>query len=485
MTELGSQVVVFARRYVDSITLLALAAAMSECEGVERSVAVLATPGGLATLAADHFVVPSGTGQNDLLLGISGTAAGRMSAIARAECELAPPPSVNGAVVTQSPRSLDQWARRGGSADVAIVSVPGRFAASVARRALHQGMHCLIFSDNVSVSDEIELKVLAARKGLLAMGPDCGTAILDGIPLGFANAVAEGPIAVVGASGTGMQEVTTLIDRLGSGVSQAIGCGGRDLSDEVGGRTMLAALALLESDDRTSCIVLIAKQPGPSVMASLSAATLRLVAQGKSVVTAFTGLSQQPDFAHATMAASLADAAVAAVHATLGDAATPLPTMPVAMPSLASARRRIHGAFCGGTFAAECRAGLSGLPDVVVIDFGDDQYTVSRPHPMIDPTLRDRSVAAALADVSNAAIIFDVVLGQGAADDPIEQLLPILTAARHHDEGPIVVTNVCGTDRDRQDRNAVVRRLQEAGVLVAPSNAAAVRYIASVIGGRP
>ena len=61
------------------------------------------------------------------------------------------------------------------------------------------------------------------------MGPDCGTAIINGVPLCFANVVRRGDIGIVGASGTGTQEVTVIIDKMGGGVSQVIGTGGRDL----------------------------------------------------------------------------------------------------------------------------------------------------------------------------------------------------------------------------------------------------------------
>src|SRR5580704_9603583 len=98
----------------------------------------------------------------------------------------------------------------------------------------------MIFSDNVPIAEEASLKHEARERGLMVMGPDCGTAIIGGVPLAFANAVPRGDIGIIGASGTGIQEVSTLIARAGRGVRHAIGTGGRDMHAEVGGLTTLA-----------------------------------------------------------------------------------------------------------------------------------------------------------------------------------------------------------------------------------------------------
>src|SRR5690606_14776291 len=125
---------------------------------------------------------------------------------------------------------------------------PGVYAAFEAFRALENNLNVMMFSDNVTVEDEIKLKDLAVKKDLLMMGPDCGTAIINGVGLCFANKIKRGPIGLVAASGTGLQEVTVLIDQFGGGISQAIGVGGRDLSKDVMGRMTLHAINALNAD---------------------------------------------------------------------------------------------------------------------------------------------------------------------------------------------------------------------------------------------
>ena len=467
------------RRYVDSILLLALTATMADIDDVDAAIAVLGTPDGVQQAVALNFLLPT-IGPNDLVLCVRGTATACEQAIERARAELDAGRAVASGTTTafERPRTIDQFTTRGGTADIAVISVPGRFAASTARRALDRDMHCFIFSDNVSVDDEVALKIIAAERGLLVMGPDCGTSISDGVRLGFANVVRRGSIAVVGASGTGMQEITTIIHRAGGGISQAIGCGGRDLSDRVGARTMVSALALLENDEATKCVVLVSKPPAGSSVEALRPVTQRFVSRGIPVIAAFVGLTDHTDLTHLMFAPSLADAAIEAVRAV---GITPVIAAATASPSrLNVPRTQIYGAFCGGTFAAECRALLQSYgPRFHVTDFGDDAYTVGRPHPMIDPSQRDQHVAIALRDAETAVVLIDVVLGQGAASDPIRGLLPVIGDARAG--GPVVVANVCGTDLDVPSRASIVSSLLAAGVIVAESNARAARLVAALV----
>lgn len=358
--------------------------------------------------------------------------------------------------------------------NLVMISVPGENATAEALKALNAGLHVFMFSDNVSVEDEAELKSIACERDLLLMGPDCGTSLLDGVPMGFCNRVRRGNIGLVGASGTGLQQVSSLVDSLGSGVSQMIGVGGRDLKDAVGGQMMLKALALLEKDANTETIVLVSKPPSDAVATKLLGAAS---ASSKKVIVHFVGkMVQVPSSGRVKCAATLEDAARLAVGLDpVVDATQKISRPPKAVT------RRISGLFSGGTFEAEAHTLLSSEPDVTVIDFGDDEYTRGKPHPMIDFSTRVAHILATVAADPNAVLLIDVVLGHGAHADPVGELVPTLETIARDYRNVIVVTHVCGTDADGL-QNAE-ERLRRAGAIVAPSNAAACRIARDVAKG--
>ncbi len=489
---------IVARRYLDSIALLALTADLSEVEGITDAAVAMATPDGRDRLRERGYVESSidDAGPNDLVLAVTGSPDACDRAFATASAKLDPKRGGegNGPVEAEPPRTVDQFFRRGDAADIAVVSVPGRFAAATARVAIARGMHTMIFSDNVSVDDEVALKAEGAANGVLVMGPDCGTAIINGVPLGFANVVRRGSVAVIGASGTGMQEVTSRLHRLGLGVSHAIGCGGRDVTDAVGARTTVAALSLIATDDETSAVILVSKPPGATALARVVEACTPLLGRGIPVVAAFVGLGVHAlDGTGLHVADSLADSAdvVARLLGHPPDDSLPPDAHDAAALATERARRQspdrrlIHGAFCGGTFVGETRSllGAAGIRESVgghtLIDFGDDEYTVGRPHPMIDPSARDARIRWAVTQPTTSIVLVDVVLGHGATMHPVESLAPIVAAIDPSSDGPIVIAHVCGTDDDPQCRRDVVEQLRTAGVVVADSNADAARIAAA------
>jgi FdrA protein len=345
-------------------------------------------------------------------------------------------------------------------ANLALISVPGDFAALEARTALERGLHALVFSDNVPLEDELALKRLASDRGLLLMGPDCGTALIAGTPLAFANAVPRGDIGIVSASGTGLQEVSCLVARLGAGISHGIGVGGRDLDERIGGLSTLAAIDALERDPGTKTIVLISKPPAPRVAEQVLA---RLSQSRKRSVVCFLGLDR-PGFAP-----TLCEAAELATGRKLEEEKFELKR---------KITGRVQGLYCGGTLCSEAelifrRRGLDGHR---FIDLGDDRYTRGRPHPMIEPEIRNDHLAAALADPGVGVILLDLVLGYGSHPDPAGVL------AREDLSAKAVVASVTGTENDPQVRSRQVARLCEAGVLVAPSNAHAAEWAAAMVG---
>jgi len=402
------------------------------------------------------------------------------------------------------PQSLESAARMLPDAQWVLISVPGRYAAGVAREALRLGKNVFLYSDNVSLDDEVALKKTAAEKGLLVMGPDCGTAIIGGVGLGFANAVRRGPIGLVGAAGTGLQQVTSRIHQLGGGITHALGTGGRDLSPNVGGVTARQGLDLLSRDPETRVIVLISKPPAPEV-----AETLLQVARsaGKPVVVDFIGRSpssRKVDNLH--FAASLDEAAAIAVQLASQTQEYPIPN--IQSPShFVPGQRYLRGLFSGGTLAYEAQLILQNYVPVVysnaplrkehkltnsfvsqehtIVDLGEDEFTVGRLHPMMDHDLRIRRLHQEASDPTVAVILLDVVLGYGTHPDPAAELAPAIAQARaeaekagRHLEFVVVVT---GTDQDPQNLKSQMRQLELAGAHVETCNEAAVHYAGSLI----
>jgi len=499
--------------YKDSVALMAISSKLLGIEGLEGASVVMATPTNLENLVQAGLGAVDGTKPSDLIVAVSGSDDACEAALALADELLSEKPADGGgAAAAELPASSIQMAvSRDPALDFALISVPGPYAAAEATKALRLGMSTMVFSDNVPVEEELAIKQLADSLGLMVMGPDCGTAIVNGLPLGFANVVRRGPIGVVGASGTGMQEVTSRIHNLGSGVSQALGTGGHDLSDHIGGISMLRGLEWLEHDPATEVIVLVSKPPSAQVAGVVLD---RARALSTPVVVIFLGADPatfSDEVVHG--AGTLADAADLAVALAQGapppdlsagiraDARTPLDD---AARRLAPGQRYVRGIFCGGTFCFEAQlllqaagitswsntpvAGNHPLPDIrhsrehTVVDMGDDEFTQGRPHAMIDPSLRNERVAEDAADPETAVLLLDVVLGYGSAADPLSGLLAVLGRARSAAKGagrhlPVVV-HVCGTDADPQHRSTAIEQLRATGALVASSNAEAARWAA-------
>ena len=501
--------------YKDSVALMAISSRLQMIGGVDAASVVMATATNLENLVGAGLVVDVVTKPSDLVVAVSGTAEGCDAALELADELLAEQPEdATGTVDAQPSSSIQGALIRDPSINFALISVPGPYAAAEAFKALRLGLNVMVFSDNVPADHELALKKYATEYGLMVMGPDCGTAIVNGLPLGFANAVRRGSIGVVGASGTGMQEVASRIHNLGAGVSQALGTGGHDLSEEIGARSMLQGLRFLGRDADTKVIVLVSKPPAPTV-AAMVLDEARAIA--KPVVVIFLG-TDPSTFRGGTIhgAGSLAEAADLAVALSEGRApasaaadmsAEDNGALDDAVAWMAASQRYVRGIFCGGTFCYEaqliaraegitafsntpvagnaCLVDLSASQGHAIVDMGDDGFTQGRPHPMIDPTLRDERVLQDGADPTTALILLDVVLGYGSAADPIEGLLPVLAqvrdAAKSAGRYLGVIVHVCGTDIDPQRRDEVIDRLRSAGALVASTNAEAATWAAYVV----
>jgi FdrA protein len=489
--------------YMDSVALMRISTSVSSLAGVQTAALMIGSSANkklmrnAGLLNADSDLA----GPNDLIIAVRAeNVAAANEGIDKAVALLDAPAANRGPADEWNPKTLESALQRLPDANLALISVPGEFAAAEGFRALKNGLNVMMFSDNVSVADELALKQEAQRRGLLMMGPDCGTAIIGGVPLAFANVVPRGGVGIVAASGTGLQEVASLLARNGVGISHAIGVGGRDLKREIGGLTTLMAIGLLDRDRDTRHIVIISKPPDPSV------ATVILDRVGKSqkpFSICFIGVENIKVPTNARIFADLRSTAENAASGKKIKWDSARPDLFDLKGCIAPGRHRVEGLFSGGTLCAEAqvfflRAGLpvtsnepvpgvdnsSGASDHsnVMLDLGADAYTLGRPHPMIDPTLRNQMITKALDNERTAVVLFDVVIGYGANADPSAELtsyLPPLASRK-----ALLVASICGTEGDPQSYSRQLQLLKEAGIVVAPSNAHAAELAISVVGNK-
>lgn len=505
--------------YHDSVALMSLSGKLAALPGVADAVVSMATDMNKDLLRRIGIYTDTvdAAGANDLIIAVRAEAEAICAeAVQLAEESLAKKSNARKSGGEMHPASVASAVKLMPEANLAIISVPGQYAAREAMQALKHDLNVMMFSDNVSVEEEIALKQYAHQQELLMMGPDCGTAIINNVGLCFANVVRQGNIGIVGASGTGTQEVTVLIDRLGGGVSQVIGTGGRDLSEAVGGITMLDGLAALARHEATKVIVLISKPPAQSVANKIFEQVKGI---SKPVVICFiNGDAAQVEKAGAYFGKNLEVAARMAVAlsngekptACCGDGEILSELAANRTAKLASTQKYIRGLFCGGTLCDEAMhiAKASGLKTYsniakkaddkledphtskahTFIDLGDDVFTQGKPHPMIEPSLRLERLLKEAADPETAVILMDFELGYGSHPDAVGITMPaIMEAKRTAQEAGRhleIIGYVCGTEQDPQGLTRQEQKLAAAGVTVAKSNAKAARLAGLIVAGR-
>ena len=493
--------------YLDSLLLMVATATMTDAAGVTWAGAVMASPKGLEDLAAAGFSGGKldGLGANDLVLAVkAGDDDAVQAALQHGQDAAFAERTAAGPAAEQPPTSIAEAGRRVPETNVAIVSVPGEYAALEAHHALSAGMHVLLFSDGVPLEEEVELKDRAAELGLLVMGPGAGTAVLGGTGLGFANALGartDSAVGVVAAAGTGAQEVSALLDRWGVGVSQVVGVGGRDLSKAVGGRMAQLAARALDADPHTSSVLLVSKPPDPDAARTVLAECRRTPA-----VAVFLGLDDLQPPAGVHLARTLEDGARAAAE--LAGGTVPVLTdglrEKVAAVNLDDTRTTVRGLFSGGTLCYEAQAILeqhlgpvwsneplrkactTPAPDGahVLLDLGAEEYTRGVPHPMIDPSTRLELLRQQADDPTVAVVLMDVVLGHGSHPDPAGQLAPVC-AELMAGGGPQVVAYVLGTEGDPQVYSRQRATLEAVGCIVPETNARGAHAAAALVLRRP
>lgn len=509
---------VYPGEYRDSIFLMRISQQLASLEGVRQASALMATDANKCLLEEAGMLTDEvkQAGPNDLAIVVDAVTRERAEEVISMAREMMAELTKELAEKAEAVyRTLDSAAQARPDSNLVLISVPGAFAAREAERALELGKHVMIFSDGVPLEDEVRLKRMGWEKGLLVMGPDCGTSIINGIGLGFANVVKRGPVGIVAASGTGAQAVSSLLSA-GPGVSHVIGTGSRDLHDEVGGITMLLGLRYLADDPGTQTIVLISKPPSPIVSKKVLEAAKRI---GKPVVVCFLGGDPKIiEEAGLIPAATLEDAALKAMA--IQEGKEPKGTVFTASPDeikriaeeeykkLRPEQRYIRGIYSGGTFCYEAMLIIQDLigdvysntplkPNLKLkdsyksnehtfVDMGDDEFTakIGKPHPMIYHELRQKRILAEASDPETAVILLDIVLGHGADMDPAGVLAKTIMQAKKiaEDGGRYlpVVASVCGTPQDPQDLISQEKKLRNAGVMVMPSNAQAARMAALI-----
>ncbi len=492
-------------QYKDSVALMRVAQGLLALPDVVNATLQLGNPANKEILRDVGLLRPevAEAGPSDIMVVVQAhSVAAAEAARAEACAQLAGRASVGavGAAMEVPATTLAMAQARHPQANLAQISVPGPYAAAEALKAVNLGLNVFLFSDNVPLAQEVALKQAAERQGVLVMGPDCGTAIVGGVPLGFANQVRRGSIGLVAASGTGLQEVTTQIHRMGGGISHAIGTGSRDVLAAVGAITMRQGIALLAGDAGTRVIVVICKPPAPEVAAQVMAA---LRAAAKPAVVLFIGAAPTPlkaDRAAATLRQvhTLVDCAAAAIRLA---GQRPRPGASYALPTrprFAQSQKYLRALYSGGTFAAEAQAlwaaqGLKVWSNVALdkalalpeprkasrehsaLDLGDDAFTVGRPHPMIDQTTRIQRLLQEAADPTTRVILIDVVIGWGAHADPAGELAPALQQAQriaaNGGRRLGLVGFVCGTEQDPQGLARQEATLRGAGMALAGNSA--------------
>lgn len=500
--------------YFDSVSLMIVSKEINKIEGVSDSAVVMGTAQNKSILDAAGLMLPEfgSSKDSDLLIAVKATtAAFADAAMDKIAALLKNIRKRSDGGEDFIPKSFDAALKTLPGANLALISVAGKYATREALKALNNGLHVMIFSDNVSVEDEIKLKKFAAKKGLLVMGPDCGTAIINGIPLAFANVVNKGNIGIVAASGTGLQEVSSVIANNGGGISQAIGTGGRDVKKEVGGIMFIEALKALNTDPETKIIVLVSKPPHEDVLKKIAAEIKKIK---KPVVAIFIGgdlaIVKHSGAIPATTLeeAGLIATALAAgkelgeIHHTLQERSIAIKKQVAALAKNKTGKY-LRGLFSGGTLCDETQLILKKSLGFVygnaplnqefklkdswkskahtIIDLGEDEFTVGRPHPMIDFSLRNKKILEEAHDKEVAVILLDVVLGYGANLQPAEELAPVIKQAKESAPGLVIICSITGTDLDPQNRLHVIEELEKAGAVVMPSNAAASELVAGII----
>jgi FdrA protein len=502
--------------YQDSMKLMQISQKLSNLSGIKKAAAIMATKANLAMLKETGLLKKEtdSASPNDLIVAIEAESEKEANeALKMLDALLAPHQAGIDSKIEY--KDLESAQNDLPQANMVVVSVPGEYAKLEVAKAVDRGLHVFLFSDNVSVKEEIELKLRAKEKGLLMMGPGCGTAVINGVGLGFSNLVNRGPIGVIAAAGTGMQEVTSLIHNWGSGISHAIGVGGRDLTDKVGGTMTIEAIRMLQGDKATKALLLVSKPPSEKVARRV----VDFIRKGDlPAVICFLGMKEiEAKESKIRFAANLDQAALEAIKLVGANKTAPKVLSVNKWRKIAQKRQSLlntdqlylRGLFSGGTLCYEAQQILTPMVGNIYsnapldkenklknsnisrqhtcVDLGEEEFTKGRPHPMIDSSQRRERMLQEASKSNVAVILFDVVLGYVASPDPAGDLIPAIVEskklAKNKGRSITFVAHVCGTEQDPQDLKSQVAKLEKAGVIVLPTNALASKVAGLIVRG--
>jgi FdrA protein len=502
-------------RFYDSVFLMQIASKVQQLCGVDSISVLMGTESNKGVMRETDILTGDGekANPNDLVIAIIASSQDLIdTAFNKVQELLSTRETKKESTGELPPRSLAAALDRHPEANIAFFSLPGPFVRYEAQKALEKGLSLMIFSDNVPLEDEVELKKLARDKGLLVMGPDCGTAIIGGKAMGFANVVKSGPVGIVGASGTGIQEISVLLSTHGVGISHAIGIGSNDLSKDVQGISMLTGMSILAKDPGTEIILLISKPPDKKVAEKIIAEAAKIK---KPVLINFLSAEPIPINEKGLESASTLEEAIYKTLALVKkEPYTPrifdqetsevMAKAQKAWEALDKSQHYIRGLYSGGTLCEEALIILHNLIGGVhsntkvypelrlknarvsqghsLVDIGDDEFTRGTPHPMIDYNVRKERMIEEAKDKEVAVFLLDVVLGYGSHPDPASELVPAIKRIRQSEQGKRIafVATIIGTEEDPQNIGAQIRHLEDAGVIVFPSNAQAARFAALI-----
>ena len=502
-------------QYFDSVTLMRIASETTNMDGVVDSAVVMGTKENLSILKNSGLLLNEflTAKDSDLLIAIKANSQEFITkALKKTNTLFEEIRNKSENNEDFKPSSLNGAIEKYPESNICLISIAGKYAASEAKKALDKNINVMLFSDNVSIEQELELKKYAKKKGLLVMGPDCGTAIINGVPLAFANVVPEGNIGIVAASGTGAQEVSSVIANQGAGVSQVIGTGGRDVRSDIGGIMVVEAMRALSKDPETKVIVIVSKPPSEDVLQKIANEIIKIK---KPVVGILIGGNPKVlEDANAIVATNLEEAALIATSLSKGESLQNvkkfLSDREKSLDALADELvkgvegKYLRGLFSGGTLCDETQLlfreyGLGDcygnaplnpkykLKDVwkskenTIIDMGEDEFTVGRPHPMIDFSLRKKKLLEEAKDSDVAIIMLDVVLGYGSNLDPAGELAPNIKKVKEISPKTAIICSICGTNGDPQIKSSIKKTLEESGAVVLESNAVASQLVSKII----
>ena len=486
------KIVIKKNRYVDSVSLMGVSDRVMALKGIINAEAQMATAANLDVLHQLGYELPDDVTSNDLVIAITGDDEAACAAAVQLAEDIIDRKNTGG---VKSYSDIDQIDTDETPYDLCQISLPGEYAAAEAKKAMAKGMDLFIFSDNVSIEEELELKQLGQKLGRLVMGPDAGVALIGGVALAAGSIIKDGPIGIVAASGSGAQEVGCIIEKCGMGVSGIIGTGGRDLYPQIGGITMLEGIKRMEADPNTKVIVLVSKLANLGVMDRVLSEADKCT---KPVVALFLGSDEKLFASHKVHGTfSLEAAALEAVRLAGGevsnfgfsdDELSALTDKLIA--KLPSEKKYFRGLYCGGTFTEEALQYFAAHNDNVtlysnlsnayctkledseksfghaILDLGAEDFTAKAPHPVFDPALRLKRLRQELDDSEVAVVLLDFITGPGVAYDPITSFAK--ECAKHPDM--IFISNICGSLEDPQNVAEKEKLLVDSGVIVTKSN---------------